>query len=170
LTPLIAAPAALLLSLAFLWGSIHTASLSRVPGAYTDNVQMWAYFQFLLFGTFAAGSVAALLKALSPASKLVAVLIALVAAFAAVVALYGLLAAIAVVAGGDQLAYQGFAVPILVVVAAISGVLYWWLVQRAGVGIAGALPGLLLVLAYSPSFFLGAIFFCGFFTPNIRCI
>jgi len=170
LTPLVSAAVGLALSLAFLWGSMQTAGLSRMPGAYTDNVQMWAYFQFLLGGTFAAASVVALLKALGPASKLVAVLTALVAGFAAVVALYGLLAAIAVLAGADQHLYQGAAVPILVGVAAIAGALYWWIVQRAGVGIAGALPGLLLVLTYTPSFFLGAILFCGLFTPNIRCI
>lgn len=156
------------MALGFLWGSMRTAGLSRVPGAYTDNAQMWAYMQFLLFGTFAAAAAAALLKAMSPASRPVAVLMALVAAFASVVAIYGVLAVIAVLAGSG-LVYEGAAVPILLVVAAISLALYWGIVRRAGVGMAGSLLGLAVALTFAPLFFVGAFAFCAVFTPNIRC-
>jgi hypothetical protein len=168
LTRVIAAPVALLLSLAFLWGSMRTAGLSRVPGAYTDSVQAWAYFQLLLSGTFGAAALVALLKALYPASKAVAVLAGLAAALASVVSIYGVLGAIAILTGWVS-AYQGLAVLILLVVAAISGALYWWIVHRAGVGVAGSLPGLLVALTFAPLFFIGAFVFCAVFTPHIRC-
>ena len=163
-----AVSAALLLSAAFLWGSMRTAELSRVPGAYTDNVQLWAYFQLLLCATFGAAAVVALLKALYPASKPVAVLAGLVAAFASVVSIYGVLGLIAILTGWVN-ANQAMAVLILLVVATISGALYWWIVHRAGVGMAGSLLGLLAALAFAPLFFIGAFVFCAVFTPHIRC-
>lgn len=166
--PLVVATVAAFLSLAFLWGSMRTAGLASVPGAYTDTVAGWAYFQFLFSLAFGGAAVVFLLKSLSLAIKAVTLLTGLTAAFASLVAILGLLFAIAAIVGRDI--YAGFALPILLAVAAASIAIYWRIVRRGGVGMAVSLGGLIVALAFTPLFAIGPFVFCGVFTPNIRCM
>ena len=165
---LIAATVATFLSLAFLWGSLRTAGLASTSAAYTDNVRMWAYFQFLFSLAFGGSAVVFLLKSLNVAIKAVTVLTGLTAAFASLVTIIGLLFAIVVIVGRDI--FAGIALPLQLAVAAASIAIYWRIVRGGGVGMAGSWGGLIVVLTFTPLFVVGMFVYCGVFTPSIRCM
>lgn len=165
---LIVAAIALLVAATSLWGSVATVRLSRIPGAYTDKVATWAYFQFVLCVVFGASTMVAGLKALRPENKAVIVLSGLVAALATLVSILGVLMGIASLSGHDF--PQGLAVPVLLAATAASIAMHWWIVRREGVHVLAAVTSAVVILAFGPMFFIGPILFCGAFTPHIRCV
>jgi len=163
---LAAAAVAAAVSAGFLWGSMRTAQ-ATYPSMH--NFLAWAYFQFLLFVVLAAFAVVGVLKALRPASKVVAVLIGLTAAFASVVGVYGVLGFIEASAGSPNPDTR-FAIPAMIAITAVSMLVYWHVARRAGAGKVAVWLGTVATLPFTPLFIIGAYLYCGAFAPHMRCI